>query len=81
QIEHVAIDGALFPDEVEARQLMSVPTVYLNGALFGQGRMTLEQLVAKLDSGAATRTAESIQDKAAFDVLAVCAGPAGAAAA
>ncbi|ALR06227.1 alkyl hydroperoxide reductase subunit F [Xylella fastidiosa] len=81
QIEHVAIDGALFQDEVEARQIMSVPTVYLNGELFGQGRMTLEQIVAKLDSGAAKRTAESIQAKAAFDVLVVGAGPAGTAAA
>ncbi len=81
QIEHVAIDGALFQDEVEARQIMSVPTVYLNGELFGQGRMTLEQIVAKLDSGAAKRTAESIQAKAVFDVLVVGAGPAGVAAA
>ncbi|HHW4679584.1 MAG TPA: alkyl hydroperoxide reductase subunit F [Xylella sp.] len=81
RIEHVAIDGAQFQKEVETRQIMSVPTVYLNGELFDQGRMTLEQIVAKLDTGTARREAETIQAKAAFDVLVVGGGPAGAAAA
>ena len=56
-IHHVAIDGALFQQEVEARQVMAVPTVYLNGEVFGQGRMEVEQIVAKLDVGAAARDA------------------------
>ncbi len=80
-IQHVAIDGGLFPAEVEARQIMSVPTVYLNGEVFDQGRMTLEQIVAKLDTGAAKRDAEKLSTKAPFDVLVVGGGPAGAAAA
>jgi alkyl hydroperoxide reductase subunit F len=57
RIQHVAIDGALFQDEVE-REIMSVPTVYLNGEVFDQGRMTLEQIVAKLDTNASKRDAE-----------------------
>ena len=81
KISHVAIDGALFQDEVEARGVMAVPTVFLNGEVFDQGRMTLEQIVAKLDSGAAERTAEAIRDKEPFDVLVVGGGPAGASAA
>ncbi|MCD9047618.1 alkyl hydroperoxide reductase subunit F [Luteimonas sp. MHLX1A] len=81
RIRHVAIDGALFQDEVEAREVMSVPTVYLNGQVFDQGRMTLEQIVAKLDTNAAAREAEKIAAKAPFDVLVVGGGPAGAAAA
>ncbi|HEY9541474.1 MAG TPA: alkyl hydroperoxide reductase subunit F [Luteimonas sp.] len=80
-IHHVAIDGALFQDEVEAREVMSVPSVFLNGEPFDQGRMTLEQIVAKLDTGAAAREAEAIDAKDAFDVLVVGGGPAGAAAA
>ena len=80
-IKHTAIDGALFQDEVESRQIMSVPTVYMNGKLFDQGRMTLEQIVAKLDTGAADRNAQAIAQKDAFDVLVVGGGPAGAAAA
>lgn len=80
-IHHVAIDGALYQDEVARRQIMSVPTVYLNGEVFDHGRMSLEQIVAKLDTGAAARAAETIRTKQAFDVLVVGGGPAGAAAA
>ncbi|RDY65945.1 alkyl hydroperoxide reductase subunit F [Lysobacter soli] len=80
-IHHVAIDGALFQDEVEQRQIMSVPTVLLNGQPFDQGRMTIEQIMAKLDTGASTRDAEKIKAKDAFDVLVIGGGPAGAAAA
>ncbi|MEO8366411.1 MAG: alkyl hydroperoxide reductase subunit F, partial [Pseudoxanthomonas sp.] len=80
-IQHVAIDGALFQDEVEARQVMSVPTVYLNGQVFGQGRMSVEEIVAKLDTGATQRDAKKLAAKAPYDVLIVGGGPAGAAAA
>ena len=81
RIRHTAIDGALFQDEVEARKIMAVPTVLLNGQPFDQGRMSLEQILAKLDTGAAARDAEKIAAKGTFDVLVVGGGPAGAAAA
>jgi NADH-dependent peroxiredoxin subunit F len=81
RIRHVAIDGALFQDEVESRQVMAVPSVYLNGQPFGQGRMELAQVLAKLDTGSAAREALKIKAKAAFDVLVIGGGPAGAAAA
>jgi len=64
-ISHVAIDGALFPQEVEARQVMAVPTVFLNGEVFGQGRMNVEQILARLDSGAHERAAEKTQGQGA----------------
>jgi alkyl hydroperoxide reductase subunit F len=80
-ITHVAIDGALFQDEVDTRQVMAVPSVFLNGEPFGQGRMSLEQIVAQLDTGAAARAAEEIDAKDPFDVLVVGGGPAGASAA
>ena len=80
-VRHVAIDGALFQAEVDERQVMAVPSVFLNGQPFAQGRMTLEQIVAKLDTGAAERTAKAIDAKDPFDVLVVGGGPAGAAAA
>ena len=67
-IRHVAIDGALYQDEVEQRQVMSVPTVFLNGQPFDQGRMTIEQVLAKLDTGASQRDAAKISAKEAFDV-------------
>ncbi|MBM4639556.1 alkyl hydroperoxide reductase subunit F [Rhodococcus hoagii] len=80
-VSHVAIDGALYQDEVDGRQIMAVPTVYLNGELFGSGRMSLAEIVNKLDDGAADRAAAAIAEKDPFDVLVVGGGPAGAAAA
>ena len=75
------IDGALFQGLVEERKIMAVPTVFLNGESFGQGRMTIEEIIAKLDTGAVARAAEEIGKKDAFDVLVVGGGPAGASAA
>ncbi|MBA1293156.1 alkyl hydroperoxide reductase subunit F [Pseudomonas lurida] len=80
-IRHVAIDGALFQAEVDERQIMAVPSVYLNGVNFGQGRMGLEEILAKLDTSGAEKAAEKISAKAAFDVLVVGGGPAGSSAA
>jgi alkyl hydroperoxide reductase subunit F len=80
-ITHTAIDGALFPAEADERQVLAVPTVFRNGELFGQGRMTLEEIVARLDSGAAEREAERSSGPEPFDTLVVGGGPAGVAAA
>ncbi|MDQ9170087.1 alkyl hydroperoxide reductase subunit F [Oxalobacteraceae bacterium R-40] len=81
RIKHVTIDGALFQDEVEKRQIMAVPTMYLNGEAFGQGRSSVEEILAKLDTGASARKAEELNEKEAYDMLIVGGGPAGAAAA
>lgn len=81
KISHVAIDGALFQEEVEQRQVMSVPMIFLNGEMFGQGRMDVEQILAKVDTGSSAREAAKLNDKDAFDVLVIGGGPAGAAAA
>jgi alkyl hydroperoxide reductase subunit F len=81
RIRHVAIDGALYQSEVQAREIMSVPAVFLNGELFGQGRMGVEEILAKLDTGASSRKAEELSAKEAFDMLIVGGGPASAAAA
>ncbi|MBR0553976.1 alkyl hydroperoxide reductase subunit F [Stakelama marina] len=80
-IRHTAIDGALFKDEVEAREIMSVPQIFLNGEPFAQGRMELEQIVARIDDNAGARAAEKLAEKDPFDVLIVGGGPAGATAA
>ena len=80
-VETVVVDGALYQDEVTARQIMAVPMVFLNGELFGSGRMTLEEILAKLDSNSAEKERAKIDAKAPYDVLIVGGGPAGAAAA
>ena len=78
-ISHVAIDGAVFPGEVEERGVLAVPMVFHNGELFGQGRMTLEEIVGKLDDGASSRDAERLDALQPFEVLVVGGGPAGSA--
>lgn len=80
-ISSTMIDGMLFQDEINERKIMAVPSVYLNGVAFGQGRMTVEEVLAKVDTGASAREAEKISTKAPFDILVVGGGPAGAAAA
>ncbi|MFI8744557.1 alkyl hydroperoxide reductase subunit F [Pseudomonas sp. NPDC077186] len=80
-IRNVSIDGALFQEEVERRQIMAVPSIYLNGEVFASGRMEVKEILAKIDTGAANRDAEKMSAKQAFDVLVVGGGPAGAAAA
>ena len=80
-IDVVSIDGAAFPAEAESRGVLAVPTVFMDGELFGSGRMTLEEIVGRLDAGAADRVAQEMAGKDAFDVLVVGGGPAGAAAA
>ncbi|MBS0230865.1 MAG: alkyl hydroperoxide reductase subunit F [Proteobacteria bacterium] len=81
RIRHIAIDGALFEEEVTQKNILSVPTVYMNGVEFDAGRMSIEQILAKLDTGAAARAAEALNERAPYDVLIVGGGPAGAAAA
>jgi len=81
RITHTAIDGGVFQGEIKEREIMGVPTVFLNGRNFGQGRMELAEIVAKIDSGAQARVAAKINAMEPFDVLVVGGGPAGAAAA
>jgi alkyl hydroperoxide reductase subunit F len=75
------IEGGAFQQEVTEREIMAVPMVFLNGKVFGSGRMSVEEIVAKIDTGAADREAAKINAKETFDVLIVGGGPAGAAAA
>ena len=81
KVKTTVIEGGAFQDEVKAREIMAVPMVFMNGQMFGSGRMILEEIVAKLDTGAAARDAEKLSAKAPYDVLMVGGGPAAAAAA
>lgn len=81
QVKVDVVDGSLFPDEVKARRIMAVPTVYLNGGPFLSGRREFGEIISKLDAASVQDRAEALSAKAPFDVLVVGAGPAGAAAA
>lgn len=74
-ISHTMIDGAVFKEEVESKEIMAVPTVFLNGEFFGSGRMTIEEIIAKLVDAP---DASVFSDKEPFDVLVIGGGPAGA---
>jgi len=80
-ISHVMIDGALFQKEVEEKQIMAVPTIFLNGQSFGQGRMELDEIVNKIDASASLKEAEKISKKETYDILIIGGGPAGSSAA
>jgi alkyl hydroperoxide reductase subunit F len=81
RIKTTMIEGGLFQDEIAERQIMGVPTVFLNGTMFGNGRLSLEEILAKVDTSSTEREAKKISAKDPFDVLIVGGGPAGAAAA
>jgi len=76
-IRHTMVDGAEFKVEVEAKNIMAVPFVELNGEAFGSGRMTVEEILAKMGSQADVSDIDSRE----YDVLVVGGGPAGASAA
>src|SRR5699024_8653898 len=75
-VTHTMIDGAAFQED--AKDVMGVPSVFLNGEAFGDGRMKAEEILAKLRSGP---DASELEGKDPFDVLVVGGGPAGASAA
>ncbi|MBN8649467.1 MAG: thioredoxin family protein, partial [Caulobacterales bacterium] len=77
-ITHTMIEGGAFKAEVDAKQIMAVPSIYLNGEFFDSGRLSLEEIIAKIDTSAGLREAEIINQKAPFDVLVLGGGPAGA---
>lgn len=81
RINTTVIDGALYQDEVNERNIMAVPATFLNGEMFASGRMLVEEILAKVDTGAVAKEAEKLNAKEAFDVLVVGGGPAGASAA
>ena len=81
QVKTVVIEGGAFQKEVEERQIMAVPMVFLNGQVFGSGRMSVEEIIAKLDTKAGERDAAKLDVKEPYEVLIVGGGPAGAAAA
>jgi alkyl hydroperoxide reductase subunit F len=81
RVQATIIDGGLYQQEVEDRQIMAVPATWMNGQMFASGRMTVEEFVAKLDVKSEEREAAKLSAKDPFDVLIVGAGPAGAAAA
>jgi NADH-dependent peroxiredoxin subunit F len=81
KVKTTVIEGGAFQQEVTDREILAVPMVFLNGQLFGSGRMLVEEILSKIDTGAAAKDASKLSAKDPFDVLIIGGGPAGAAAA
>ena len=81
RVSATLIEGGAFKDEVERRQVMAVPSIFLNGEPFANGRMEVAEILAKLDSGAGDKATAKIAAKEPFEVLVIGGGPAGASAA
>jgi alkyl hydroperoxide reductase subunit F len=79
-VQATLIDGGCFKDEVDARGVMAVPATFLDGEMWASGKMSVEEILAKLDSNAGAKAAARLAEKEPFDVLIVGGGPAGAAA-
>ncbi len=77
-ITHTMVDGAVFQEEVQAKNIMAVPVVYLNGEFFSSGRMSVEEILAKISDSS---DISEFEGKDPFDILVVGSGPAGASAA
>lgn len=75
-ISHTMIDGSIFREESE--NIMAVPAIFLDGEEFGNGRMTIQDILANLGSQA---DPAEFNDKAPYDVLIVGGGPASGSAA
>lgn len=76
RIHHTMVDGSLFPEEVEAKEILAVPAVFVNGVPFAQGRMGVEEILAKLDSGNEAERAAALDGLDPYEVLIVGGGPA-----
>ncbi|SHN27212.1 alkyl hydroperoxide reductase subunit F [Gracilibacillus kekensis] len=77
-ITHTMVEGSAFKEEVESKDVMAVPSVYLNGEQFVDGRQTLESILEELGSSV---DISELNEKEPYDVLVVGGGPAGASAA
>ena len=77
-ITHTMVDGAIFKEEVEAKNILAVPFVYLNGQPFSSGRMELEEILSKLDI---KPELTDLATKEPYDVLVIGGGPGGTSAA
>lgn len=77
-ITHTMIDGESFKDEIESRDIMAVPTTFLNDELFDSGRISLEEILLKLGE---KKDSSNLNNKEIFDVLIIGGGPAGSSAA
>jgi len=77
-VNHTMIEGSMFQDIAEDRDVLAVPAIFKDGQFFEGGKQTMDTLLDKIAGG---KSADDFADKAAFDVLIIGGGPAAATAA
>lgn len=92
KIQHIAVEGSAFREEVERLGIMSVPAVFEDGKLISSGRAGIDELVEILASNeksdgnnsisaANVALAEKMNAQDPYDIVLVGGGPAASAAA
>ncbi|TKB44202.1 alkyl hydroperoxide reductase subunit F [Thalassotalea mangrovi] len=77
------IDGGLYPELIESRNIQGVPSVYLNGEPFANGKVDTAVLIDKLQQklGAELQPVAANKELPTQDVTVIGGGPAGVSAA
>lgn len=74
-VNHTMIEGSMFQDIAEDRDVLAVPAIFKDGEFFEGGKQTMDTLLDKIAGG---KSADDFADKATFDVLIIGGGPAAA---
>ena len=77
-INHTMIEGSMFQDLAEDRDVLAVPAIFKDGEFLEGGKQTMDSLLELIGS---KKSSEDFADKPAFDVLIIGGGPAAATAA
>lgn len=74
-INHTMIEGSMFQDVAESRDVLAVPAIFKEGEFLEGGKQTMDSLLKLIGS---KKTSDDFADKAAYDVLIIGGGPAAA---
>lgn len=74
-VNHTMIEGSMFQDVAESRDVLAVPAIFKEGEFLEGGKQTMDSLLELIGS---KKTSDDFSDKAAYDVLIIGGGPAAA---
>lgn len=78
EINHTMIDGSMFQDLAEDRDVLAVPAIFKDGDFFEGGKQSIDSILDKLGSKV---DKDDFKDKPVYDSLVIGGGPAAATAA
>ena len=75
KINHTMIEGGMFKDLAESREVLAVPAIFKDGNFFEGGKQSMDNLLDLLGS---EKDTSHFENKGIFDVLVIGGGPAAA---